>query len=26
LKYAFPFSSASNANEMIIRTYLEKHL
>ena len=26
LKYAFPFSSASNANEMLIRTYLEKHL
>lgn len=26
LKYAFPFSSASNANEMTIRTYLEKHL
>jgi len=26
LKYAFPFSSASNANEMAIRTYLEKHL
>lgn len=26
LKYAFPFSSASNANEMFIRTYLEKHL
>jgi len=26
LKYAFPFSSASNANEMILRTYLEKHL
>jgi hypothetical protein len=26
LKYAFPFSSASNANEMVIRTYLEKHL
>jgi len=26
LKYAFPFSSASNANEMMIRTYLEKHL
>lgn len=26
LKYAFPFSSASNANELIIRTYLEKHL
>jgi len=26
LKYAFPFTSDSNANEMIIRTYLEKHL
>lgn len=26
LKYAFPFSSSSNANEMTIRTYLEKHL
>jgi hypothetical protein len=26
LKYAFPFTSASNANEMTIRTYLEKHL
>ena len=26
LKYAFPFSSASNANELTIRTYLEKHL
>jgi hypothetical protein len=26
LKYAFPFSSASNANELVIRTYLEKHL
>jgi hypothetical protein len=26
LKYAFPFSSATNANEQIIRTYLEKHL
>ena len=26
LKYAFPFSSASNANELMIRTYLEKHL
>ena len=26
LKYAFPFSSASNANELIIRSYLEKHL
>ncbi len=26
LKYAFPFSSASNANELAIRTYLEKHL
>ena len=26
LKYAFPFSSAANANELIIRTYLEKHL
>jgi hypothetical protein len=26
LKYSFPFSSASNANEMVIRTYLEKHL
>lgn len=26
LKYAFPFSSASNANELLIRTYLEKHL
>lgn len=26
LKYAFPFSSASNENERIIRTYLEKHL
>ena len=26
LKYAFPFSSASNQNEQIIRTYLEKHL
>ena len=26
LKYAFPFSSASNANEMAIRSYLEKHL
>jgi hypothetical protein len=26
LKYAFPFSSASNANELIIRTYLGKHL
>ena len=26
LKYAFPFSSPSNANEMLIRTYLEKHL
>lgn len=26
LKYAFPFSSASNANEQVIRSYLEKHL
>ena len=26
LKYAFPFSSASNQNEQLIRTYLEKHL
>ena len=26
LKYAFPFSSASNANELTIRSYLEKHL
>jgi hypothetical protein len=26
LKYAFPFSSASNANEQAIRSYLEKHL
>jgi hypothetical protein len=26
LKYAFPFSSASNENERAIRTYLEKHL
>jgi len=26
LKYAFPFSSASNANELVIRSYLEKHL
>ena len=26
LKYAFPFSSASNANELLIRSYLEKHL
>lgn len=26
LKYAFPFSSASNANELMIRSYLEKHL
>ena len=26
LKYAFPFSSASNANELTIRTYLEKQL
>ena len=26
LKYAFPFTSASNANELVIRTYLEKHL
>jgi hypothetical protein len=26
LKYAFPFSSASNQNEQTIRTYLEKHL
>lgn len=26
LKYAFPFSSASNANEQVIRTYLGKHL
>jgi len=26
LKYAFPFSSASNENEQAIRTYLEKHL
>jgi 7-keto-8-aminopelargonate synthetase-like enzyme len=26
LKYAYPFSSASNANEQVIRTYLGKHL
>jgi hypothetical protein len=26
LKYAFPFSSATNENEMTIRTYLGKHL
>jgi len=26
LKYAFPFSSSSNQNEQLIRTYLEKHL
>jgi hypothetical protein len=26
LKYAFPFTSASNENERAIRTYLEKHL
>ena len=26
LKYAFPFSSASNQNEQAIRSYLEKHL
>lgn len=26
LKYAFPFSSASNQNMQTIRTYLEKHL
>ena len=26
LKYAFPFASASNANEQAIRSYLEKHL
>jgi len=26
LKYAFPFSSSSNANEQVIRIYLEKHL
>jgi len=26
LKYAFPFSSASNQNEQMIRIYLEKHL
>jgi hypothetical protein len=26
LKYAFPFSSSSNANEQVIRTYLGKHL
>jgi hypothetical protein len=26
LKYAFPFSSASNANEQAIRSYLENHL
>ena len=26
LKYAFPFTSASNANEQAIRAYLEKHL
>jgi hypothetical protein len=26
LKYAFPFSSASNENELAIRTYLGKHL
>jgi len=26
LKYAFPFSSATNANELLIRSYLEKHL
>ena len=26
LKYAFPFSSSSNANEMVIRTYLQKNL
>ena len=26
LKYAFPFSSTSNQNEQVIRTYLEKHL
>ena len=26
IKYAFPFSSASNANEQAIRSYLEKHL
>ena len=26
LKYAFPFSSASNENELTIRTYLGKHL
>ena len=26
LKYAFPFSSASNENMQTIRTYLEKHL
>src|SRR5262252_5853327 len=25
LKYAFPFSSASNATEQAIRSYLEKH-
>lgn len=26
LKYAFPFSSSSNQNEQLIRSYLEKHL
>ena len=26
LRYAFPFSSSSNQNEMTIRTYLGKHL
>jgi len=26
LRYAFPFSSASNENELTIRTYLGKHL
>jgi hypothetical protein len=26
LKYAFPFSSATNENEQLIRTYLGKHL
>jgi hypothetical protein len=26
LKYAFPFSSATNQNEQTIRSYLEKHL